>query len=89
MFPSSAITAGEFSSSRCMNSMTHGFSCRRAQRGEPHLPIEARLMRRVPSRRAHHIAGFVFERVLAPVNPVIRALDNISGRVVVITANKP
>src|SRR5258708_2194551 len=34
---------------------------RRSQCGEPHLPVEPRLMRRAPAGRSHHIAWFPFE----------------------------
>ena len=49
---------------------------RRSQRGEPHLPIEPRLMRRAPARRTHHIAWFPFEFVRQPIDPVRAAFDH-------------
>src|SRR3984893_1402469 len=48
---------------------------RRSQCGEPHLPVEPRLMRRAPAGRTHHIARFPFEFVRQPVDPVRAPFD--------------
>src|SRR5205085_12210915 len=37
---------------------------------EPHLPIESRLMRLAPARRAHHIARFPLELVRFPIESI-------------------
>ncbi len=57
-------------------------SLRVVKRGEPHLPVEPRLMRDVPWRTALDIAGLVAEFVLAPLLAVIGPLDDdfIAGR---------
>src|SRR6202453_3086461 len=57
-------------------------SLRVVERGEPHLPVEPRLMRDVPWRTAHDIAGLVAEFVFAPLHAVIGPLDDdfIAGR---------
>src|SRR4029077_6390523 len=49
---------------------------RRPQSGKPHLPIESRLMWRAPTRRAFHVAGFPFEFVRQPVNPISAAFEH-------------
>ena len=46
------------------------------QSGKPHLPIQPRLMRKIPQRRTPYVARFVFKRVFVPVKAIIRALDN-------------
>src|SRR5205085_6125077 len=43
--------------------------------GEPHLPIQSRLMRCAPARRAIHIARFPFELVGNPIDSVRAAFD--------------
>src|SRR2546430_5281534 len=43
---------------------------RRVERGEPHLPVEPRLMRRHESRAARHVARLPAELVLPPVHAV-------------------
>src|SRR5207237_8563738 len=47
----------------------------RPKRGEPHLPIEPRLMRRAPARRAHHVTGLPFEFVRLPIKSVSTPLN--------------
>ena len=53
-----------------------GILGRRSQRGKPHLPVEARLVRKIPRRSPHDVARFVFERIFAPVNAIVRAFDD-------------
>src|SRR2546430_6187499 len=48
----------------------------RPQRGEPHLPVEPRLMRRAPARRAHHVTGLPFEFVRLPIKSVSARFDH-------------
>src|ERR1700676_4060460 len=49
---------------------------RRSQCGEPHLPIEPRLMRRAPARCTRHVARLPFEFVRQPIDPVRAAFDH-------------
>src|SRR4029077_8464891 len=49
---------------------------RRSQSGKPHLPVESRLVRCAPTRRAFHVAGFPFEFVRQPVNPISAAFEH-------------
>src|SRR6266446_4351448 len=49
---------------------------RRSQSGKPHLPVESRLVRRTPTRQAFHVAGFPFEFVRQPVNPISAAFKH-------------
>src|SRR5215472_15971763 len=46
------------------------------ERGEPHLPVQTRLVRDVPERFPRDIARLVPEFVFAPFDAVIRALNN-------------
>src|ERR1700722_13210933 len=57
-------------------------SLRIVERGEPHLPVEPGLVSDVPWRTALNIAGLVAEFVLAPLNAVVRPLDDdlVAGR---------
>src|SRR6266704_3854440 len=48
----------------------------RPERGEPHLPVEPRLMRCTPTRRAVYAARLPFELVRLPINSVGAALDH-------------
>src|SRR5437764_6000593 len=43
---------------------------------EPHLPIQPRLMRRTPARRAHYVTRFPFEFVRPPIDSVGAAFDH-------------
>src|SRR4029077_9912019 len=47
---------------------------RRSQSVKPHLPVESRLVRRAPTRRAFHVAGVPFEFVRPAANPLSAAL---------------
>ena len=47
----------------------------RSERGEPHLPVEPRLMRRAPTGRTHYISRFPFEFVRQPIDPISAAFD--------------
>src|SRR4029077_6832094 len=47
-----------------------------AERGKPHLPVEARLMRRNPWRTAMQVAGLVLELVGLPLDAVVGSLDD-------------
>src|SRR5579872_246380 len=47
-----------------------------AERGKPHLPIQAWLVRSNPGRTALHVSGLITERVLAPLGAVVRSLNN-------------
>src|SRR5206468_12710809 len=49
---------------------------RRSQSGKPHLPVESWLVRRAPTRRAFHVAGFPFKFVRQPFNPVSTAFKH-------------
>ena len=49
---------------------------RRSQSGEPHLPVQSRLVRRTPTGHAFHVAGFPFEFVRQPINPVGAAFEH-------------
>src|ERR1039458_8070093 len=52
-----------------------------AQRGEPHLPIQSRLMRRNEPGPARDVARLVFELVLPPGDAILAALnDNLRAR---------
>ena len=62
---------------------------RLAERGEPHLPVESRLVRNVPERRAGQLARLVGEAILGPGWPSAEPSITISGRDVVMTANSP
>src|SRR5437762_720569 len=46
------------------------------ERGEPHLPIETRLMRCAPAGRAHHVARFPFELVWIETYSVRASFDH-------------
>src|SRR6516162_1547130 len=48
----------------------------RAEGGKPHLPIESQLMWRAPTGRALHPAGFPFEFVRLPIDPVGASFNN-------------
>ena len=48
----------------------------RPERGEPHLPVEPRLMRRAPARRAHHVTGLPFKFVRLPIKSVSARFDH-------------
>src|SRR5439155_22193523 len=48
----------------------------RPERGEPHLPVEPRLMRRAPARRAHYVALLPFKLVRLPIDSVGAAFDH-------------
>ncbi len=48
----------------------------RSERGEPHLPVEPRLVRRAPTRRTHYISRFPFEFVRQPLDPIGAAFDH-------------
>src|SRR5205823_2340418 len=47
-----------------------------SQRGEPHLPIESRLMWRAPAGRAFYVTGFPFEFVRQPIDAICAAFDH-------------
>ena len=48
----------------------------RPERGKPHLPIEPRLMRRAPARRAHYVARLPFKFVRLPIKSVSARFDH-------------
>src|SRR5262245_41496454 len=48
----------------------------KAERGEPHLPIQPRLMRGNDSRRARHIARLPFELIRMPFAAIVTALND-------------
>src|SRR5205823_1627384 len=48
----------------------------RAERGEPHLPIEPWLMRRTPAWRPIQVARFPFEFVRFPINSIGAPFDH-------------
>ena len=61
-------------------SMTNqGFSLIAAESGEPHLPVEPRLVRDVPQRRPGQRPRFVAKNIFAPVLAVSRTFDHDLG----------
>ncbi len=48
----------------------------RSQCGEPHLPIESRLVRRTPTGGAFYVTWLPFEFVRQPVNPIRAAFED-------------
>ncbi len=67
------------SSSARISEMNQGFSRGAAIGRKPHLPIEPRLMRNVPSGRARERAGIIAHDIIAPFVPIVRTLDHDLG----------
>src|SRR5215469_3113116 len=53
-----------------------GIFFRRCQRGEPHLPVEPRLVRCTPAGGAHYVPRLPFELVREPINPIGAAFEH-------------
>src|SRR6266487_6717040 len=60
-----------------------------SQRGEPHLPIESRLMWRAPAGRASYVTGFPFEFVRQPIDAICAAFDHNLAAILGHYAKKP